>query len=73
MEYLFDLHVNMNSQRETEGSIKDPKDVTSIYKVDTHIHLAAAMTVKQVTEFIEQKAKMNKDVAPSMQLFIWFQ
>ncbi len=35
----------------------DPKDFSNIVKVDTHIHLAAAMTQRALLDFIVRKAK----------------
>jgi len=34
----------LNQQREAQESMRDPKDFSNVMKVDTHIHLSAAMT-----------------------------
>ena len=57
LEHKFDVHRSLNKSREQDSSVKDPKDFSNIVKVDTHIHLAAAMTPKHLFEFIKKKVK----------------
>jgi hypothetical protein len=40
----------------------DPRDFDNIIKVDTHIHLAAAMTARHLLSFIKRKAVQDADV-----------
>lgn len=56
LEHIYNLYINLNSQNEFQATIKDPKDFSNVIKVDTHIHLAAAMTPKKLLNFIVDKA-----------------
>ncbi len=51
----------MNWEIEEDGSKEDAKDFFNIFKVDNHIHLAAAMTSPHLLEFIQHKAKTCPD------------
>eukprot|EP01124_Arcella_intermedia_P005786 TRINITY_DN13409_c0_g1_i1.p1 TRINITY_DN13409_c0_g1~~TRINITY_DN13409_c0_g1_i1.p1 ORF type:complete len:1291 (-),score=286.12 TRINITY_DN13409_c0_g1_i1:18-3410(-) len=57
----FKLHRLLNQDREEEAIQDDPRDFSNIVKVDTHIHLAAAMTAKHLLLFIKNKAKTEGD------------
>jgi AMP deaminase len=61
LELRFKLHLLLNREREKEASVYDPKDFDTVTKVDTHIHLAAAMTEKHLTEFIKTKLREFPD------------
>lgn len=39
----FDVHRALNDSVELEGTQTDPRDFSTVMKVDTHIHLSAAM------------------------------
>eukprot|EP01117_Protostelium_nocturnum_P017681 TRINITY_DN7238_c0_g1_i1.p1 TRINITY_DN7238_c0_g1~~TRINITY_DN7238_c0_g1_i1.p1 ORF type:complete len:1372 (+),score=486.98 TRINITY_DN7238_c0_g1_i1:123-4238(+) len=56
LEYKFELHKMMNRDREILAAKFDPKDFSNVFKVDTHVHLAAAMTAGHLLDFIKRKA-----------------
>lgn len=53
----YDLHVLLNGSREAAASQNDPRDFGNVMKVDTHIHLSAAMTSKHLLDFIRNKLR----------------
>eukprot|EP01127_Copromyxa_protea_P010894 TRINITY_DN2702_c0_g1_i1.p1 TRINITY_DN2702_c0_g1~~TRINITY_DN2702_c0_g1_i1.p1 ORF type:complete len:1285 (-),score=241.81 TRINITY_DN2702_c0_g1_i1:35-3889(-) len=57
----FKMHAQLNSRREQEATEDDPRDFHTIVKVDTHIHLAAAMTARHLLSFLQRKAGVDKD------------
>eukprot|EP01122_Echinamoeba_exundans_P017861 TRINITY_DN980_c0_g1_i3.p1 TRINITY_DN980_c0_g1~~TRINITY_DN980_c0_g1_i3.p1 ORF type:complete len:1088 (+),score=165.49 TRINITY_DN980_c0_g1_i3:521-3784(+) len=57
LSYKFDVHRCLNDPAEIEGTQDDPRDFSTVMKVDTHIHLSAAMTSKHLLEFIKDKAE----------------
>jgi AMP deaminase len=65
LEYCYDLHLLLNENRELASIKNDPKDFSNIIKVDTHIHLAAAMTAQHLLQFIQTKAEKSPQVSPS--------
>lgn len=71
----FKMHTQLNSRREQDATEvnchsqnsphtlqDDPRDFQNIVKVDTHIHLAAAMTARHLLSFLKRKADQDKDV-----------
>lgn len=58
----FKLHKLLNERREAVESEDDPRDFSNVVKVDTHIHLSAAMTGKHLFDFIKRKAKTESNV-----------
>jgi len=59
LESRFHLHVMEHEQRETTEQRKVPhRDFYNIRKVDTHIHLAAAMNQKHLLRFIKKKCRV---------------
>ncbi|PRP86453.1 AMP deaminase [Planoprotostelium fungivorum] len=61
LESKFNFHKLLNADRELLASKLDTKDFTNIIKVDTHVHLAAAMTARHLLHFIKRKARLNPD------------
>ncbi|KAH3731959.1 AMP deaminase [Pelomyxa schiedti] len=57
LEYQFRFHKLLNSLLELQDKKVNGQDFMSTPKVDTHVHLAAAMTEKQMLEFIKEKLK----------------
>lgn len=57
LQLKYDLHVLMNGGREQAASQNDPRDFGNVMKVDTHIHLSAAMTSKHLLDFIRHKLR----------------
>ena len=55
------MHSCMNRSQEKATSVTDPRDFSNIVKVDTHIHLAAAMTSKALFEFMKEKHNKYPD------------
>jgi hypothetical protein len=49
--FKFDVHRCLNEASEVEGTQDDPKDFSTVMKVDTHIHLSAAMVCSRVGPF----------------------
>lgn len=62
LEAKFNLHKILNSDRERQQQKNAPhRDFYNVCKVDTHIHLSAAMNQKHLLKFIKKKAKTEKD------------
>eukprot|EP00026_Physarum_polycephalum_P000345 Phypoly_transcript_00345.p1 GENE.Phypoly_transcript_00345~~Phypoly_transcript_00345.p1 ORF type:complete len:1272 (-),score=156.56 Phypoly_transcript_00345:88-3903(-) len=57
LERKFELHTKLNRNAEKEANKYDVKDWATVTKVDTHVHLAAAMTRKHLLSFISAKAE----------------
>jgi AMP deaminase len=57
LQLKYDLHVLLNGAREQAASQDDPRDFGNVMKVDTHIHLSAAMTSKHLLDFIRHKLR----------------
>ncbi|KAL6048669.1 AMP deaminase [Balamuthia mandrillaris] len=58
LEYRWHFHSLLNAGKEILSSqTDDPKDFSNVAKVDTHIHLAAAMTSKHLLSFIKRKIR----------------
>lgn len=62
LELKFDMHRNLNSSLELESTKEDIRDFQNVYKVDTHVHLAAAMTASQLLDFIKAKLDSEGDL-----------
>eukprot|EP01079_Euglenida_sp_SAG-EU17-18_P004040 gene4041-736_t len=72
--HKFALHTSLNRNMEEEDDAQEMhtdyqqrgvggKDFYKSYKVDTHIHMSAGMTAKQLLEFIKEKAiKQGDDI-----------
>lgn len=62
LEAKFNLHKILNADREkTEQKNAPHRDFYNICKVDTHIHLSAAMNQKHLLKFIKRKVKEDGD------------
>eukprot|EP01119_Soliformovum_irregulare_P025020 TRINITY_DN9131_c0_g1_i1.p1 TRINITY_DN9131_c0_g1~~TRINITY_DN9131_c0_g1_i1.p1 ORF type:complete len:1428 (-),score=462.09 TRINITY_DN9131_c0_g1_i1:547-4461(-) len=61
LEYKYGLHLILNDRREKRASKSDPKDFSTVVKVDTHVHLAAGMTAKHLLQFIQTKVRDHPD------------
>lgn len=59
LQLKYELHTLMNSGREAAASQNDPRDFGNVMKVDTHIHLSAAMTSKHLLDFIRLKLRTD--------------
>eukprot|EP00760_Papus_ankaliazontas_P020595 PhM_4_TR18466/c0_g1_i1/m.77161/K01490/AMPD; AMP deaminase len=58
----FELHVALNHRQENSGeSHIDHRDLYHTVKVDTHCHLAAGMTAKELLLYIKDKYKNHGD------------
>ena len=57
IEHLFDIHLHLNANNENMAVRKDISDFYSIAKVDTHIHLSAAIASTDFAEFVKNKIK----------------
>jgi AMP deaminase len=55
----------INDLREQRATQFDPRDFYTIIKVDTHVHLSAAMTSKHLLDFIKHKVKTCPNVRVS--------
>lgn len=62
LENKFQLHTKLNRYLEKEANKCDVKDWNTVTKVDTHVHLAAAMTRQHLLTFISTKAANFPDV-----------
>ena len=62
--HKFNLHIDLNGVNEA-GSMADKgsqnRDFYQAYKVDTHVHMAAGMTARQLLNFIVMKARNHRD------------
>eukprot|EP00760_Papus_ankaliazontas_P027940 PhM_4_TR3463/c1_g1_i2/m.25607/K01490/AMPD; AMP deaminase len=73
LHHKFKLHLALNERAEagsTEDKASQNRDFYQAYKVDTHVHMAAGMTAKQLLNFIVDKAKNHPDeyvIAPKGQ------
>jgi AMP deaminase len=61
LQFKYQCHKLLNGSREERASLHDPKDFSSVMKVDTHIHLAAAMTGKHLLDYIRSKLATEPD------------
>ncbi|MDP2438593.1 MAG: hypothetical protein Q8P67_22860 [archaeon] len=61
LELKYQMHTGLNSALEQEATTEDIRDFHNVYKVDTHVHLAAAMTASQLLRFIKEKLVAEKD------------
>ncbi len=62
LDFCFHFHHLLNEAQELENTqLDDPKDFSNVIKVDTHIHLAAAMTAKHLLSFMKRKLKECPD------------
>ena len=62
LEARFRLHVMEHEQEEAYEQRQVPhRDFYNVRKVDTHIHLAAAMNQKHLLRFIKRKARCHPD------------
>ena len=61
LELKFLIHKNLNSTLELDATTEDVRDFHNVFKVDTHVHLAAAMTASQLLAFIQRKLVEEKD------------
>eukprot|EP00667_Euglena_gracilis_P000451 EG_transcript_451 len=63
LEHKFILHNALNALEEgDDGTEKDThRDFCKVYKVDTHVHMAAGMTARQLLEFLLEKAQNHAD------------
>eukprot|EP00906_Rhabdomonas_costata_P018325 RCo026762 len=59
LEHKFALHCALNSLN--ESGFGTARDFYKSYKVDTHVHMAAGMTAKQLLEFLIEKAEHHSD------------
>eukprot|EP01012_Entosiphon_sulcatum_P012156 TRINITY_DN17591_c0_g1_i1.p1 TRINITY_DN17591_c0_g1~~TRINITY_DN17591_c0_g1_i1.p1 ORF type:complete len:1308 (+),score=190.02 TRINITY_DN17591_c0_g1_i1:456-4379(+) len=57
LDHKFALHNALNTGS-TESSV-NTRDFHQCYKVDTHVHMAAGMTAKQLLEFLIDKAEYH--------------
>lgn len=66
LDFSFHFHRLLNEAQEIESTqMDDPKDFSNVVKVDTHIHLAAAMTAKHLLTFIKRKLTENPNTVVS--------
>ena len=61
MEQMFDMHVHQNWKAEESDNGIDNADFFSIAKVDTHIHLSAAFSPKDLLLYMQSAAKERPD------------
>eukprot|EP01094_Clydonella_sp_ATCC50884_P001547 TRINITY_DN11159_c0_g1_i1.p1 TRINITY_DN11159_c0_g1~~TRINITY_DN11159_c0_g1_i1.p1 ORF type:complete len:1275 (+),score=439.06 TRINITY_DN11159_c0_g1_i1:252-4076(+) len=61
LDTKWEFHRLLNHEREESGTLHDPRDFTTVVKVDNHIHLAAAMTCKHLLQYIKKKARHDAD------------
>jgi AMP deaminase len=61
LEHLFSLHKILNTDDEALGIRESLRDFYSIYKVDNHIHMAAAFTAKHLLAFVKEKCLNHGD------------
>ena len=61
MEQLFDMHVHQNWKSEESDNGIDKADFFSIAKVDTHIHLSAAFSPKDLLSYMKKAAIEQPD------------
>ncbi|KAG5492896.1 hypothetical protein JKF63_01476 [Porcisia hertigi] len=64
LEHKFRLHLALNHENEagtTEDRQSSNRDFYQATKVDTHIHMAAGMTPKQILKFVLAKLKESGD------------
>lgn len=62
LEHKFMLHLALNHANEagtTENQASTNRDIYQAVKVDTHIHMAAGMTPRQVLQFLKKKMVSN--------------
>ncbi|CAD2216541.1 AMP deaminase [Angomonas deanei] len=64
LDHKFRLHLALNHANEagtTEERTSSNRDIYQATKVDTHIHMAAGMTPKQILNFVLRKYEENAD------------
>ena len=61
MEQLYDMHVHQNWKSEETDNGIDNADFFSIAKVDTHIHLSAAFSPKDLLLYMQKAAREQPD------------
>eukprot|EP01112_Ceratiomyxa_fruticulosa_P012622 TRINITY_DN3504_c0_g2_i1.p1 TRINITY_DN3504_c0_g2~~TRINITY_DN3504_c0_g2_i1.p1 ORF type:complete len:1316 (+),score=284.18 TRINITY_DN3504_c0_g2_i1:786-4733(+) len=61
LDVKFRLHTLLNRDAEKRANQLDSKDWDKIMKVDTHVHLASAMTRKHLIDFMMKKFETSKD------------
>ncbi|EPY19670.1 AMP deaminase [Strigomonas culicis] len=64
LDHKFRLHLALNHANEagtTEERQSSNRDIYQATKVDTHIHMAAGMTPKQILQFVLRKFEENAD------------
>ena len=59
--YNFEFHKLLNDKREAEACKETGTDLVKLTKVDTHIHLAAAMSEEHLLQFILKKLRTSPD------------
>eukprot|EP00759_Apiculatamorpha_spiralis_P056833 PhF_6_TR8311/c0_g2_i2/m.12870/K01490/AMPD; AMP deaminase len=62
--HKFNLHLGLNGVQEAgtnESKALQNRDFYQTYKVDTHVHMAAGMTARQLLNFIVMKARNHGD------------
>ncbi|KAG8347223.1 putative AMP deaminase [Trypanosoma vivax] len=67
LEHKFQLHLALNHANEagtTEERISSNRDIYQAVKVDTHIHMAAGMTGRQLLSFVLKKLMYSGDDIP---------
>lgn len=64
LDHKFRLHLALNHANEagmTENQETSNRDIYQATKVDTHVHMAAGMTAKQMLNFVLDKVRNNRD------------
>lgn len=64
LEHKYRLHLALNHANEagmTEKKASSNRDIYQACKVDTHIHMAAGMTPRQMLHFVKRKLQNNAD------------
>ncbi|CUG86083.1 AMP deaminase, putative [Bodo saltans] len=64
LEHKFRLHLALNHANEagmTDQRASSNRDIYQATKVDTHIHMAAGMTPRQMLHFVKKKLRNNHD------------
>ncbi|RNF26314.1 adenosine monophosphate deaminase-like protein [Trypanosoma conorhini] len=64
LEHRFRLHLALNHANEagtTEDRVSSNRDIYQAVKVDTHIHMAAGMTARQLLSFVVKKYMYSGD------------
>eukprot|EP01114_Cavostelium_apophysatum_P013826 TRINITY_DN3441_c0_g1_i3.p1 TRINITY_DN3441_c0_g1~~TRINITY_DN3441_c0_g1_i3.p1 ORF type:complete len:1400 (-),score=428.10 TRINITY_DN3441_c0_g1_i3:135-4334(-) len=61
LELCFKMYELLNTQFEKESMRRSKVDFESIYKVDTHVHIASASTAGHFLDFMKRKLKSSPD------------